>query len=36
MPRQKMLAALLAFAMPVLATSCDSNPDTYTQEDFPF
>ena len=35
MPRQGMLAALLAFAMPVLAMSCDSNPDPFTQEDFP-
>jgi hypothetical protein len=30
-----MLAALLAFAMPVLAMSCDADPDPFTQEDFP-
>ena len=35
MPRQKMLAALFALAMPVLATSCDADPDPFTQEDFP-
>ena len=35
MPRQKMLAALFALAVPVLAMSCDAEPDPYTQADFP-
>ena len=35
MPRQKMLAAFVALALPVLAMSCDSDPDPFTQEDFP-
>jgi len=35
MPRQKMLAALFALAVPVLAMSCDTDPEPFTQADFP-
>ena len=35
MPREKMLAALFALAMPVLALACDADPDPFTQADFP-
>lgn len=35
MPRQKMLAALFALAVPVLAMSCDSGSDPFTEADFP-
>ena len=35
MPRRKMLSALFAVAMPVLAMSCDGAPDPVTASDFP-
>jgi hypothetical protein len=35
MPRQKMLAALFALVMPVLAASCSGDPDPSTESDFP-
>src|SRR5688572_22683763 len=35
MPRQKMLAALFALAVPVIAVSCDADSDPFTQADFP-
>jgi hypothetical protein len=35
MLRRKMLSALFALAMPVLAMSCDGDPDPFTAADFP-
>jgi hypothetical protein len=35
MPRQTMLAALVALALPVVAVSCDAGSDPFTQAEFP-
>jgi hypothetical protein len=35
MPRRKILPALFALAVPVLAMSCDAEPDSVTATDFP-
>jgi hypothetical protein len=35
MPRQKMLSALFALALPVVALSCDADSEPFAQADFP-